>query len=298
MTAPSDSLRWDGLDVAELLSLTDTGGGVFMSRHSEDNRNGRVFGGQLLAQCVLAAQATVPSGRPPTMLQVLFAHGALPDSAISYKVDSLQEGKRFSGRRVEARQGERLAVSAHVTFQEPVSGNSHERPPHRPVPPPEELLSMSELRSGGDPSLGGFDWSWFQKPCLELRVVDPSLHLPVRNTEPQVSYWLRLRQSLPDDPALHAAALAYLSDYWINTAAITHHVPASEVVARMYVASLNHTLWLHRPCRADDWLLFSTESPSSQGERALTKARVYDRSGQLIASAAQECLFAPRISSQ
>ncbi|WP_083684292.1 acyl-CoA thioesterase [Massilia putida] len=288
--------RWAGLDVAELLALA-AGDGVSMSRFNEDNRNGRVFGGQLLGQCLLAAQASVPPGRPPTVLQALFAHGARADEPISYRVDPLQDGKRFSGRRVEATQGGRIAVSAHVTFQEPAGGISHELPPHRPVPPPEQLLSMDNLQAGGALGLDGFDWSWFQKPCLELRVVDPASHLPVRNAEPLVSYWLRLRKALPDNASLHAAALAYLSDYWINTAAITHHVPASQVVASMYVASLNHTLWLHRPCRADDWLLFSTESPSTQGERDLTKARIYDRHGMLVASAAQECLFAPRNSS-
>ncbi len=230
--------------------------------------------------------------RPATILQVLFAQGALASAPIEYRVRTLQEGKRFSSRQVEAHQGERTLISAHLTFQLPMDGPQHAIAPHRPVPPPEQLKSMPELT--GTPGLEGFDWDWFQKPCLELRVVDPGSHLSTCSATPQTAHWVRLRAPLGDDPGMHAAALAYLSDYWINTAAITHHVPAKDVVATKYVASLNHSLWLHRACRADDWLLFSTESPSTQGERALTNARIYDRNGMMVASAAQECLFAPR----
>jgi acyl-CoA thioesterase-2 len=204
----------------------------------------------------------------------------------------MQEGKRFSSRQVEARQGERMLISAHVTFQSPADGPEHTLAPHRPVPPPEQLKSMPALTSM--PGLAGGDWGWLQKPCLEIRLVDPEHHLAVCNTTPQASYWVKLREPLGDDPAAHAAALAYLSDYWTNTAAMTHHVPLKDVIETMYVASLNHSLWLHRACRADDWLLFSTESPSAQHERALTNVRIYDRNGVLVASAAQECLFAPR----
>ncbi len=93
---------------------------------------------------------------------------------------------------------------------------------------------------------------------------------------------------------MHAAALAYLSDYWINSAAVTRHVPAGLAHGQLYIASLNHALWLHRFGRADEWLLFSSESPSAQGGRALTYARIYSRNGTLLASLAQECLMARR----
>jgi acyl-CoA thioesterase II len=291
-----EMLQWDGINVAALLALERNpqadGQVSFRSRCNEDNRNGRVFGGQLLGQALRAAQATVTADRAPTLLQVLFAQGALADAPIEYCVRTVQEGKRFSSRQVEARQGERMLISAHVTFQLPVDGPDHALAPHQPVPPPEQLESMPALT--GMPGLAEGNWGGLQKPCLEIRVVDPEHHLAVRNMTPHASYWVKLREPLGDDPAVHAAALAYLSDYWANTAAMTHHVPLKDVIATMYVASLNHSLWLHRTCRADDWLLFSTESPSTHGERALTNARIYDRNGVLVASAAQECLFAPR----
>lgn len=287
---------WDGVDVAGLLELRRLDGGAarFVSARSEDNRNGRVFGGQLLGQALAAARATVPDGRAASALHVLFAHGALVDRPIMYEVDALQDGKRFSSRRVVASQGERTVVEAQVTFQTPAEGLEHALGPHQPVPPPEDLLPMSALEEGGGGELEGRDWAWFQKPCLELRVVDPLRHLVRGSPAPQASFWVRLRTPLADDGALHEAALAYLSDYWINTAALTHHVPLKDVIDNFYVASLNHSLWLHRPCRADEWLLFSTESPSTHNGRSLTIARIYDRAGTLVASAAQECLLAAR----
>ena len=107
-------------------------------------------------------------------------------------------------------------------------------------------------------------------------------------------FWIRLRQTLGESPALHAAAFAYLSDYWINFAACIAHVRAmSERGGTLYVASLNHAIWFHRPLRADEWLLFDCVSPSGAFGRGLTIARVYSRAGVLVASATQECLLPP-----
>jgi len=285
---------WDGMHIGTLLDLDRLEDNVFRSRFSEDNRNGRVFGGQLLGQALRAAQKTVAAGRAPSALQVLFAQGALTHLPIEYYVFPLQDGKRFTSRRVEARQGKRTLIDAHVSFQVPSDGLDHALPPYHPVPLPEELIAMSEMSTRGGSAFADVDWAWFEKPCLELRVANPESHLLVASATPQTSYWVRLRTALGDDPTVHASALAYLSDYWVNTAAISHHVPIREVIPRYYVASLNHSLWMHRECRADDWLLFSTESPSTQSGRALTHARIYTRSGTLVASATQECLLADR----
>lgn len=298
-SANSEHLAWDSLDLASLLSLSgfdaNDGSTCFRSHLLDDNRNGRVFGGQLLGQALRAALHTTPGERVPTMLQVLFLQGALPEQCIDYRVSVLQEGKRFSSRQVQATQGERSLISAHVTLQDAVSSPvDHTLAPSRPVPGPEHWVGMSALGSLGGAGFEGFDWSWFQKPCLELRVVHPERSLLQKSERPELDYWIKLNNPLGDDPAVHYAALAYLSDYWINTAAIAHHVRLSEVFRGYYVASLNHTLWLHRPCKADDWLLFCTESPSAQSSRTLTQGRVYDRSGTLLATVAQECLFAPR----
>ena len=107
-------------------------------------------------------------------------------------------------------------------------------------------------------------------------------------------FWVRMRRALPDDPKLHAAAFAYLSDYWINFSGCISHVHATaEAGKRLYVASLNHALWQHRPVRADDWLLFDCASPSAATGRSLSLARIYNRNGEILASANQESLLAP-----
>lgn len=294
MVDGSAGALWDGLDLAALLALDASEGGGYRSRYGEDNRNGRVFGGQLLGQALGAGQASVDPARVPSALRVLFMQGALPGQPIEYQVTPLQDGKRFSSRRVVASQQGRLLTDTQLTFQLPGTGFEHALPPYASTPEPEQVLSMAQIHASGNPLFAGVDWRMFEKSCLELRLVAPEHHLVATSAAPSMAFWMRLRRKLPDDAAIHATALAYLSDYWINSAAITHHVPVRDGLSKIYVASLNHALWFHRPCRADDWLLFCAESPSAQQGRALTNARIYDRHGVLLASAAQECLLALR----
>jgi acyl-CoA thioesterase-2 len=292
--SPGMPAQWDGANVETLLGLEQVEEGAYRSRFNEDNRNGRVFGGQLIGQALRAAQGTVAEGRFATAMQVLFLQGGLVDIPIDYCVTTLQEGKRFSSRRIEASQGERRLLDAHATFQIPAQGITHALPPYHAVPSPDDVLSAGDLASRGSPQFAGGNWQRMELPSLELKVVNPEQHLTSKHDRPEFAFWVRLRQPLGDDPAVHAAALAYLSDYRLNSAALTSHVPIRDGHSRYYVASLNHSLWLHRPCRADDWLLFSTESPAAQGERGLTLARLYDKHGVLVASASQECLISGR----
>jgi acyl-CoA thioesterase-2 len=293
-TAPAGHSRsWDGLRVADLLAVEECGARHFRSLRSEDNRNGRVFGGQLLGQALNAAQACVPPGRAPSALQVIFMQGALVDMPIDYRVVPLQEGKRFSSVCVMASQGERGVIEAHATFSSPIASAAHMMAPPPDVAPPERVVPLSDLSILGE-RYRGVDWPQYQKPCLELRVVDPDHHIAGTSAAPRMAFWLKLRIPLDDLPATHAAALAYLSDYWINSAAITHHIPARDAHAAAYIASLNHSLWMHTPGRADGWLLFVCESPAMQQGRALSHARIYDAAGALLASVAQECLFVLR----
>lgn len=284
---------WDGMHLAALLKVDAYGADTFRSRCSEDNRNGRVFGGQLLGQALNAVQACVPADRAPSSLRAIFMQGAMVDTPVDYRVVPLQDGKRFSSFRVMASQGERSVIEAHATFSTPIASAAHMVAVPPGVPPPGDVVPLTDLSTLGEQYLG-VDWAQFQKPCLELRVVDPRHHLSGISAEPRMAFWVRLRVPLDDQPASHAAALAYLSDYWINSAAITHHIPARDAHAASYIASLNHSLWIHAPGRADGWLLFVCESPAMQQGRALSHARIYDSTGLLLASVAQECLFVPR----
>ncbi len=293
-TGPAQLMQWDQLDLGRLLILDRAGEGRFRNRCSEDNRNGRVFGGQLLAQALLAAQADLPATRLPASLQVSFMHGAHTTAPLEYEVKSLQDGKRFSSRHVLASQEGRGVISAHASFAEAIQAAGHVLAPRRTYPAPDRLPPMSELavRLGGD--FAGIDWAGYEKPCLELRIVNPEQHLTGSSPTPNMAFWVRLRVGLDDAPQTHYAALTYLSDYWINSAAITHHIPARDAHAAAYIASLNHSLWFHASGRADGWLLFECESAAMQEGRALSQARIYNDAGVLLASVAQECLFVTR----
>ncbi len=290
----SKLMQWDQLDLGKLLVMDRIGEGQFRNRCSEDNRNGRVFGGQLLAQALLAAQADVPDSRLPSSLQVSFVHGADLSAPVEYQVTSLQEGRRFSTRHVMANQLGQGVISAHASFAEAIDAPVHTLGPRVHYPRAEELTAMCELAAVKGGPFSGIDWAAYEKPCLEIRILDPEHHLTGRCPTPHMAFWVRLRVPLGDTPQTHAAALAYLSDYWINSAAITHHIPARDAHAAAYIASLNHSLWFHASGRADGWLLFECESAAMQEGRALSHARIYDADGVLRASVAQECLFVRR----
>lgn len=279
---------WNNKDVMALLHLERLSPQIYRNSLHDSNKNGRAFGGQLMGQAMRAAQAC-GEGKQPAMLRVLFLQGADIQSPIDYSVTPLQAGKRFASCHVRGQQGDRLICDAQLTFQlPPPQGIGHVAPPPPEVPGPAQLVPVERLR------LGDVDWSSHPKPCLEMRLVAPETLAGGTLTTPTMCYWLRLRQALPDDDFSHAAALAYLSDFWINSAAICHNVPLSEARGKLYVASLNHSLWFHQPCRVDDWLLFVCESPSLQSDRALTNVRVYDQGRRLVASIAQDCLVSAR----
>ncbi|VVN68934.1 Acyl-CoA thioesterase 2 [Pseudomonas fluorescens] len=278
---------WNQQVLADLLCITQRDSLVFTGDVHDANLNGRVFGGQLLAQAFLAARHCCPDKQPAT-LHCLFLQGALPTLPITYHVTPLQEGKRFASFHVSGLQQARRVIDVQVSFQVPIEGFFHvEAPPQ--VPDPEELPMMTQLRHGGRA-----DWGRFEKNCAQLRIVEPQRYLCQPSSEPNLVFWVKLHERLPEDDAVQAAGLAYLSDFWVNSAAILHHVALIEARDRLFIASLNHSLWFHRPCRADQWLLFVCDSPSLQSGRALSNVRIYDQHRQLLASIAQDCLMGER----
>jgi acyl-CoA thioesterase-2 len=278
---------WNQRELAELLCLTQQDPLVFSGDLHDANLNGRVFGGQLLAQALLAARHSCPDKQPAT-LHCVFLQGALPTLPIIYRVTPLQVGKRFASFHVSGWQEERRVLDAQVSFQAPIEGFFHVLAPPV-VPDPEQLPMMSQLRHGGRA-----DWGRYEKSCAQLRIVEAQRYLCQPSSEPNLIFWVKLHECLPDDDSVQAAALAYLSDFWVNSAAILHHVALIDARERLFIASLNHSLWFHRPCRADQWLLFVCDSPSLQSGRALSNVRIYDRSRQLLASIAQDCLVGER----
>lgn len=279
-------------DLPALLTLERFGPDRFRNRYGETNPNGRSYGGQVLGQAMMAASMTVSEDRLPSMMQFLFLQGARPTQPMDFEVDSLQEGKRFSSRLVRATQDSiREILSAQVTFGMPLASPEHSAAVRATGATPQDLdapsavLSLTESDIG---VLGGYAFT--PHPLIDFRIVDTAREDP--RQPPSLRFWIKSRGTLPDSPGMHAAAFAYLSDWWINFICLAEHVPELATSReRLYLASLNHTIWFHRPFRSDGWLHFDCQSPSAGDGRGLATARVHDESGRLVASVAQECLM-------
>ena len=290
--------QWDGRNLSDLLTPIRVGPTAFLSPMNEANVNGRIYGGQLMGQTVLAAAMTAPAGRPVAQVQFLFAAGGLPGATVAYDVASVQDGKRFTSRAVRGEQPGRVLSSAAVTFAEPIEGPSHQAPAPDDCGlgvDPDRLPQLEDVDSPAAQDVERtLSYSFRRHPMVDMRVpfVDDLLGLdPAR---PRMRFWARIDGRPPEGSAGQAAAFAYLSDYWINFVACAAHVRKMAAAdARLYVASLNHVIWIHRPLEADQWLLFDCVSPIGASGRGLATGRVYDRSGALVATVAQECLLAP-----
>ena len=287
---------WDGRSLVDLMALDERGPLNFRSRCGDVNAHGRAYGGQILGQALMAAARTIPAGRACTAMQFLFLQGTLWDEALDLQVTPLQDGKRFSSRHVRGVQRDgRMVLDAQVSFAVPIDAPSHGADPSVPLEDPERLPPVSALPAAwGESVRRAVGYEIGLKPVIDFRFAAPPDRLRLDLPEPRIRFWLRTRDRLPDDPALHAAAFAYLSDWWLNYPATGGHQPEAEARGGLYVASLNHALWLHRPLRADEGLHVESVSPAAASGRGLSIARVHDRQGVLVASATQECLMAPR----
>lgn len=256
---------------------------------SRDVGQGSVFGGQVLAQALLAAGATVKE-RPAHSLHGYFLRPGDPQAPIVYDVDRIRDGRSFTTRRVVAIQHGRAIFNMSVSFQAHEEGIAHQGAMPE-VPGPEGLPSRLELRrraAAGCPEELREpltrEWPIEFRPLQYLDPLEPERRPPLQQT------WLRCPGALPDDPALHQAVLAYASDLsLLGTAFLPHGL--SFYQRRVKAASLDHAMWFHRPLRVDDWLLYTMDSPFAGGGRGLARGSIYARDGELVASVAQEGLI-------
>jgi acyl-CoA thioesterase-2 len=250
-----------------------------------------VYGGQAIAQALVAAQRTVAAERPAHSLHGYFILAGDPRTPIDYQVERVRDGKSFATRRCTATQAGRAIFSMEASFQILEYGLEHATPAPA-APSPESLPTTSALAERLKSFLPHGVVQRLQAPsALDMRVVDPATFLCGASSNGGHQYfWFRVTGKLPDDGAIHRAVLAYLSDMTLLNTALGAH-GTNIFNPRFQVASLDHALWIHRPFRADEWLLYAQESPTASGARALARGQLFTREGVLVASVAQEGLI-------
>jgi len=249
-----------------------------------------VFGGQVLGQALSAAQQTVDADRAAHSLHAYFLRAGDIDKPIVYNVERTRDGNSFSVRRVVAIQHGQPIFNCSVSFQVPESGLEHQMS-MPDVPKAEDLPARPQLPPGELEKIPAKLQRWLgMRGPFEFRRVYPRDELNPGKQPPLQHVWFRLIDRAPDDVVLHRAMLAYASDFHlIGTTTFPHGI--SYLQKNVQMASLDHALWFHRPFRADEWLLYSCDSPTAQGARGLARGMIYSADGRLVASTAQEGLI-------
>lgn len=270
-----------------LLDLDRAGENTFLGRDDGSARQ-RVFGGQVLAQALVAGYRTVPESRIAHSLGAYFLRAGKSGTPIRYTVEPTRDGASFSARRVVADQDGRVIFSMVCSYHELEPGLDHADAPPAHVPAPEACPPLSEVlgaRSRRAAEAWRQEWG-----ALETRFAsDTSTLSAAGHSDAEMKVWVRAESTLPDDPQLHQALLAYASDLTLLAVSTVPH-PVEFAGPNMQVASINHSMWFHRPARADEWLLYDQVSPSASSGLGFSFGRLFS-AGRLAASCAQEGLI-------
>ena len=270
----------DVLDLGE--SQARTTEDIFTGQ-SQSMPTGRIYGGQVLGQSLLASERTLPSDRPVHSMHGYFLRPGDSAQGVTITVDRIHDGRSFSTRRAQAYQNGVPIFSMIASFQDEAPGLEHAEPMPTDIPAPEDLVS--------DDDLSRDKTQWFRSRPADVRHVESPIYLTADGElRPHQAVWMRLRSTIPDDARMHRAALAYLSDMTIQESVLRAH-GVTWLTPGLKVASLDHAMWWHRPARVDEWMLYVQKSPNARGGRGLANGRIYTREGVLAASVAQEIMI-------
>lgn len=248
---------------------------------ASDTSGERIYGGQVMAQAISAAQQSVESRFILHSFHCYFLRPGDHSLPVIYTVDPIRDGRSFTTRRVVASQKGQAIFNCSMSFQLDQPDISHQSAMPA-VTPPEQLKSDAELYQAFMPSTG-YVWP------VEFRQVEPMDFLRPQAMEPISHTWFKTTAPIGDNPLVHQQLLAYASDNPILVTALRPHAETA-FSPTMMTATLDHALWLHRPFRVDDWLLYEIKSDSVSGGRGISHGKIFNRQGELIASAIQEGL--------
>ncbi|HBX79022.1 MAG TPA: acyl-CoA thioesterase II [Acidimicrobiaceae bacterium] len=273
-------------DLITLLDLEQIEVNIFRGSSPDEDRQ-RVFGGQVAGQALVAATRTVPD-KSVHSLHSYFLHAGDPTAPILYEVERIRQAKSFETRRVIAIQHGRPIFGLSASFQTAEEGYDHQMPMPTDIPDPETLPDFQTRMKPWKDRLG----PWYDRP----RPID-TRYCDWRNPDdttpgPMLSnVWFRANGTLPADPVLHACIMTYASDMTVLDTSLSPH--GGSGVGDVFMASLDHAMWFHRPFRADEWMLYAQDTPSASGGRGLGRGLIYTSEGQLVASVVQEGVIRP-----
>ena len=282
-------MPYTAADLLALLRLESLEHNLFRGS-SRDLGTGRIFGGQVLAQALVAARRTVEDERPAHSLHGYFVLPGDLEVPVVYLVDRTRDGKSFTTRGVTAIQHGQAIFTMVASFHRPEEGPSHNTD-MPDVPGPEGLSSeLDLLRERADELPPQLRSIITQDQPLDFRPVDGLHPFELRSQDPTRRVWVRAVGEVDDTTLNHQAILSYASDYGLLGAALhPHGLPYRD--PGVMLASLDHAIWFHRPFRVDEWLLYVIDSPASAGARAFSRGAFFTREGVLVASTAQEGLL-------
>jgi acyl-CoA thioesterase-2 len=264
---------------------------IFRGRN-ESERPGRLFGGQVAAQALVAAGRTLPDAKPAHSLHGYFLRPGDPTRPVVYSVDRIRDGRSFTTRRVVARQRGKAIFNMAVSFHEPELGYEHQFDMPA-APEPEGVPTWSEHIEKTWENVPEEVRGWIGRPRpIDTRHVEAPIFLGGQARSGPCLVWMRAAAALPDDPFLHQCLLTYASDIALLDTIVRPHGRRGEL-GPLTTASLDHAIWFHRPLRVDDWFLFVQDSPAAFGARGFGRGSLYTRAGVLVASVAQEGLMRP-----
>jgi acyl-CoA thioesterase-2 len=253
---------------------------------SPDEQRQRIFGGQVAGQALVAAGRTVEPDRFVHSLHAYFLRPGDPTVPILYEVDRLRDGRSFATRRVVAVQHGKAIFNLSASFHvEEPPGMEHQSP-MAVVPDAISLPTFQERMKPWAERMG----EWYTRPRpIDLRFIDEPIHAAIGGRPAEQKVWFRADGTLPDDPLLHACVVAYASDMTLlDTVMLPHRITFDDV--NLIGASLDHAMWFHRPFRADEWLLYDTESPSASGALGVARGKIFSEDGRLVVTVVQEGL--------
>jgi len=272
-------------DLLGYLTLEKIEQGLYRGQ-SQNLGFGRVFGGQVIGQALSAAKETIDN-RFVHSFHSYFLRPGDDKKPIVYDVEVIRDGGSFSTRRVKAIQHGKPIFYMTASFQSEEVGYEHQSPMPN-VQGPESLLSEYEFYQQNLDKIPSHLHSIVtcEKP-IEIRHVQVNNPFNPKKMDTRRQVWIRSNGALPDDPRVHRYLLSYASDFNFLPTALFPHA-RSHIQKDMQVATIDHSMWFHRPFRMDEWILYDMDSTSASGGRGLVKGQFFNQQGELVASAMQE----------